>query len=120
MVELYLVHAIMQFFAFLFILSAVYSARKHKLKWHHRLNLVTVILMTLAISIMVYSAGGLPALHGKLGIIVYIYIIGTALSGCAFSKRKIKRTIHQAIAITAVVLFILQIISGILKVIQLY
>jgi len=112
-VQIYQIHAVLQILALFSLILGAYYAKKHNLKIHHRFIYLALTLMTIAIGIMLYWARGIPSFHGKLGILIYIYILGTAFSGRLFLKGKIKRSTHKALAISSIFLFTMQILFGI-------
>ncbi len=109
----YQIHAILNSFAFLSLLIGAYFAKKHRLKLHHAAVYTGAGLLTLGVAYMLYTVGGVPSTHGKLGILVYTYLLLTAASGGLFIRRKIDRGKHRGLAITALLLFLLQLLLGI-------
>ncbi|AIF68957.1 hypothetical protein PAP_02645 [Palaeococcus pacificus DY20341] len=112
MVAPYQIHAVLQILAFLFLLVAVYYAKAHNMEMHHRFIYIAVGLMTIAVIYMVYTTGGIPSLHGRIGVGVYLYVLVTAFSGKLFLRGKIARRQHRALAIGALILLALQILSA--------
>ncbi|AHF79810.1 hypothetical protein [Thermococcus paralvinellae] len=110
--EPYQIHAILQILAFLSFLNGVYYAKKHTIRMHHYFIFIAVGLTTVAIIYMIHITGGVSSTHGKVGILIYFYVLFTALSGKAFLMRKISRKQHQYLAIIAILLIILQILIG--------
>ena len=102
------------------LLLGSYSARKHKVKMHHRFQYAALALSTLAVSIMIYESKGLPTVHGKLGFSVYLFIIAAVISGRLFLRRtsllgkKIRRNEHKIIVILAVLLLAFMILNGLI------
>ncbi|MDI3475387.1 MAG: hypothetical protein PWQ79_1398 [Thermococcaceae archaeon] len=110
--EPFQVHAILNSLALLSFLAGAYQAKKHDLKRHHLFVYSAVGLLTLGVAYMLYTIGGVPSSHGKLGLFVYLYVLFAATSGKLFLGRKLKREQHRLIAITAVLLLALQILFG--------
>ncbi|NJE26533.1 hypothetical protein E3E22_07875 [Thermococcus sp. MV5] len=108
--EPFQLHAILQISALLGFVVAIYYARMHRLQMHHRFIYRGIVLLTVGVVYMIYNVGGVPLVHGKMGLFVYFYIILTALSGRLFFARKITKNQHKFLAITAVTLLILQIV----------
>ncbi len=109
----YQIHATVNSLALLSFLVGIYYARKHRLKLHHAAVYTGAGLLTLGVAYMLYTVGGVPSSHGKLGILVYTYLLLTAGSGRLFIRRKIGRGKHRGLAITALLLFLLQLLLGI-------
>ncbi|MCO6042092.1 hypothetical protein [Thermococcus alcaliphilus] len=108
--EPFQIHAVVQTTALLFFLLGIYYARRHKRRWHHFFVYSAVGLLTIGVAYMLYIVGGVPSIHGKFGLFVYLYVLFAAMSGRLFWGRKIKRNTHKLIALSAVLLLSLQIL----------
>lgn len=114
MLEAYQVHAIIQVLAFLSFLLAVYSAKKHNVRIHHKLVCTAVVLNTLAVALMLYDAGGLPTIHGRIGFSIYLLILITTMSGKLFLNNKLKKNNHRVLAVVAISLLLFMILHGLI------
>ena len=112
MVQLFMIHAILQIIALILFIVGIYFSKKHNLSKHHILIFTATILMTVATGIAIYEIGGIPTIHGKIGLTAYIIILGSVYSGYLFRKGKIKRKSHKFLTLTAITLLALNIIIG--------
>lgn len=110
--EPFQIHAILNSLALLLFLAGAYQAKKHDVKHHHLFIYSAVGLLTLGVAYMLYTIGGVPSSHGRLGLFVYLYTLFAAFSGRLFLGRKIKREQHRVIAAIAILLLALQILFG--------
>ncbi|MBP1911076.1 hypothetical protein [Thermococcus stetteri] len=106
------VHALINSIALLIFLLGVYYAKRHTLKLHHLSVYSALGLLTSGVAYMVYLVGGIPSSHGKFGIFVYACLLFAGLSGRLFLGGKLKRGQHRIIAISAVLLLVLQVLMG--------
>jgi len=111
--EPFQVHAVIQILALLSFLTAIYYARGHNLRMHHLFVYTAAVLLTIGVSYMIYKIGGVPSLHGKLGLLIYVYVLFAALSGKLVLKGKLTRDHHKLLAATAVILLVLEILFGV-------
>jgi len=112
MVEIYQIHATLQVLALLSLLIAAYGAKRHKLAIHHRSLYSALALATLAVAMNVYTYGGLPSTHGRVGFSIYLFVLATALSGKLFLGGKLRRNQHRALAFIAIPAWALMILYG--------
>jgi uncharacterized membrane protein YozB (DUF420 family) len=117
-VQTFQIHATLQIGSLVSLIFGVFFAKRHKLKFHHRFQYSSLLLSTLAVSLMIYESRGLSTFHGKQGFLVYLFIIAAILSGRIFLKRTsllgktLKRNEHRAIALLAILAFVYQGLNG--------
>ncbi|UCG44943.1 MAG: hypothetical protein JSV58_06050 [Candidatus Bathyarchaeota archaeon] len=112
MVEAFQIHAVLQILSLLFLVGAVFLARKHKTKRHHVSIAGSLVLSTIAVILMMYLMGGLPLIHCRFGFSVYLLMLVTALTGSLFLRRRLSRNQHRALALLTIALLLFMILYG--------
>jgi len=106
--EPFQVHALIQVSSLVFLLLGVYYARNHNLRRHHAFIYIALGLLTAGVVYTLYTIGGAPSTHGRVGLFVYVYTLFVAFSGRAFLGGKVKRKHHRLPGGTAILLLVLQ------------
>jgi len=114
MLEEYQIHATLQTLSLLSFIGAVFFARRHKMRTHHKFIYSSIILSTAAVTLMVYVSRGLPSIHGRIGFSIYILTLITAFSGRLFIRGRSSRNSHRFLALATILLFVLMILNGLL------
>jgi uncharacterized membrane protein YozB (DUF420 family) len=116
MVEAYQIHATLQVLTLGLYVGSIIYARRHNRKLHHRFIYTGFATNTLAITLMLLEARGLPTLHGQLGLLTYLFLSLTVVSGHLFIKyRQLTRRQHRVISYIAVGSLALMIVNGVLS-----
>ncbi len=110
-----LLHGLLNLTGFLFMVGAIFFARKHKRKLHHLFLLISFILLSSALILMLIYVGGILGLHCITGVVVFVLLLFVILSGFLFSSKKLKRRTHKVFGIIVGLLLLFQILYGFLK-----